>query len=224
LPFAISFSTSISRSESSARIVSRSRADGVDARTRWSTFAAIVGEIERLADARGADPAHQLLDRRVLEQVAARAGEDRVDHVVVLVGDRQHEHAGQRRDRRDVPRRLDAAMPGMFRSITTTSGASSRTISSASCPAAPRRRSGRPVLEQVASPVRNRIVVVHDQDADVLQRPLVDCRRAHVLGVLVQRDRNGAAPPRKGIRERREPEVDRVPGTAPPVSAATPSP
>ena len=67
------------------------------------------GEISDSPTAAALDAAHQLLDRRVLEQVAARAGEDRVHHVVVLVGDRQHEDARERRDRRDLPRRLDAA-------------------------------------------------------------------------------------------------------------------
>src|SRR5918911_1310761 len=71
LPFAISFSTSISRSESSARIVS-----------------AISGR-----------------------SLVARTREDRVHHVTVLIRDRQHHDARQRRDRRDVPRRLDAAHP-----------------------------------------------------------------------------------------------------------------
>ena len=41
------------------------------------------------------DPVQQLVDRRVLQEVAARAGEDGVHHVGVLVGDRQHEHAGE---------------------------------------------------------------------------------------------------------------------------------
>src|SRR5207249_11688063 len=44
LPFAISFSTWISRSESSERIVSASRGDELVARRRWSTFEAIAGE------------------------------------------------------------------------------------------------------------------------------------------------------------------------------------
>ena len=60
---------------------------------------AIVGEISDSPTDAARMPGHQLLDRRVLEQVAARAGEDRVDDVAVLVGDRQHEHARERRDR-----------------------------------------------------------------------------------------------------------------------------
>ena len=45
LPFAISFSTSISRSESSARIVFAISGCVLVARTRCSTFAAMFGEI-----------------------------------------------------------------------------------------------------------------------------------------------------------------------------------
>ena len=56
-------------------------------------------------------PGHQLVDRRVLHQVAAGAGEDRVEHVRVLVRDRQDDDARQRRDRADLARRLDAAHP-----------------------------------------------------------------------------------------------------------------
>ena len=70
-----------------------------------------VGEISDSPTAADADAAHQLLDRRVLQQVAAGAGQDRVHHVAVLVGDRQHDDARERRDRRDLPRRLDAAHP-----------------------------------------------------------------------------------------------------------------
>ena len=55
---------------------------------------------QRLAVRRRANAGHQLLDRRVLQQVAARAREDRVHHVAVLFGDRQHDDARQRRDRR----------------------------------------------------------------------------------------------------------------------------
>ena len=49
LPFAISFSTSISRSDSSERIMSASRCDELEARTRCSTFEAIVGESDAAA-------------------------------------------------------------------------------------------------------------------------------------------------------------------------------
>ena len=44
-PFAISFRTSISRSESCVWICSAISGSGLDARTCWRTFAAIVGEI-----------------------------------------------------------------------------------------------------------------------------------------------------------------------------------
>ena len=45
LPFAISFSTWISRSESSARIVAAASGAAVVARTCWSTLPAMCGEI-----------------------------------------------------------------------------------------------------------------------------------------------------------------------------------
>ena len=77
----------------------RRRAGRSVARTRCSTFAAMWGEISDSPTAAARMPAHQLLDRRVLEQVAAGAGEDRVHHVAVLVGDRQHDHARERRHR-----------------------------------------------------------------------------------------------------------------------------
>ena len=112
LPFAISFSTWISRSESSERIVlAASRGD--------ESSPGGAGAPSTRSPARSSDspaaaarmPGHQLVDRRVLEQVAAGAGQDRVHHVGVLVGDREHEHARQRRDHRDLARRLDAADP-----------------------------------------------------------------------------------------------------------------
>ena len=67
------------------------------------------GEMSDSPERGGADAGHQVVDRRVLQQVAARAREDRVHHVVVLVRDRQHHDARERRDRRDVARRFDAA-------------------------------------------------------------------------------------------------------------------
>ena len=100
LPFAISFNTSISRSESSARIVFAISGCVLVARTRCSTFAAMFGEMSDSPRDGCADAGHQILDRRVLEQVAARAGEDRVHHVAVLLGDREHHDARQRGDRR----------------------------------------------------------------------------------------------------------------------------
>jgi hypothetical protein len=55
------------------------------------------------------DARHDALDRRVLEQVAAGSGDDRVHHVRVLVRDGEDDHAGQRRLGGDVPGRLDPA-------------------------------------------------------------------------------------------------------------------
>ena len=109
LPFAMSFSTSISRSESSARIELldlRVRARGAD------PLQHLRGDVrgdQRLAACRRPDARDELLDRGVLEEIAAGAREDRVGDVAVLVGDREHHDARQRRDLRDVARRLDAA-------------------------------------------------------------------------------------------------------------------
>ena len=49
---------------------------------------------QRLSDGRRLDSLHQILDRRVLEQVAARPGEDRVHQVSILVRDRQDDARG----------------------------------------------------------------------------------------------------------------------------------
>jgi hypothetical protein len=89
-------STSISRSDSSARIVAASCSLGRD---------------QRLPDRRRANPLHQLLDGGVLHQVAAGPREDRVHHVLVLVGDRQDDDAGQRGLARHLTRRFDARHP-----------------------------------------------------------------------------------------------------------------
>ena len=82
--------------------------------------------------ARGqADGADELVGARVLEQVAARAGGERLDHVGLVGRDGQD-------DELDIGTRPAicriASMPemfGIFRSITTTSGASSRASATA---------------------------------------------------------------------------------------------
>ena len=112
LPFAISFSTWISRSESSARIVAAASGRGGRGTHVLQHLARDMRRDQRLADCRRLEPLHQLLDRRVLEQVAAGAGEDRVHHVLLLVRDREHDHARERRVAADVPRRLDAGHAG----------------------------------------------------------------------------------------------------------------
>jgi hypothetical protein len=70
------------------------------------------GGDERFPDGCRDDAADELVDRRVLEQVAARAGEDGVEHVVVLVGDGQHQHARERREAVDLADRLDPGHAG----------------------------------------------------------------------------------------------------------------
>ena len=127
LPFAISFSTWISRSESSERIVSASRGDVCVARTRWSTFDAIARRDERLARSR----------RRGCRPSARRSPRP-------SAGSRRRRRGSRRSRRRPGPRSSARArassgaiivicrvastppIPGMFRSITTTSGAVSR--------------------------------------------------------------------------------------------------
>src|ERR1044072_1190527 len=77
LPLAISFSTSISRSDSSERIVSAASAWGVDVCVRRADamqhLRRDVRGDQRLADGGRADARDQLGDRRVLHQVAAGA-------------------------------------------------------------------------------------------------------------------------------------------------------
>ena len=145
LPFAISFSTWISRSESSARMVAAASGAAVVARTRWSTLPAMCGEISDSPTAAERIPRHQILDRRVLEQVAARAREDRVHHVLLLVRDREHDHAGQRRVAADVARGLDAGHPRHVQVHDDDVGRRAR--GRAATPprrSPPRRRSARP--------------------------------------------------------------------------------
>ena len=221
LPFAISFSTSISRSESSARIVAAASGAAVVARTCWSTLPAMCGEISDSPDRGGLEALHQLLDRRVLEQVAARAGEDRVHHVLLLIGDRQHDHARQRRVAADVPRRLDAGHP---RHVQVHHDDVRRRLADE----AQRLRAGRRLaddvdallLEQVAQPGAEEVVVVDEQHADVRASSVSSstrCRSAlpprrpwtGASRTSVDRDRDGPAAPRVRLRRRREPEIDR---------------
>src|SRR2546427_4372299 len=53
------------------------------------------GRDQRLAERGRLDSCDQLVDRGVLQQIAASPGEDRVDHVVVLVRDRSEEHTSE---------------------------------------------------------------------------------------------------------------------------------
>ena len=145
LPFAISFRTWISRSESSERIVSASRCDGLVGADVPEHLRRDGRRDERLARRGGPDAREQLVDRRVLQQVAAGAGQDRLQHVAVLVGDREHEHPRQGRDHRDLPGRLDAADP---RHVEVHDDDVRRDLAdgvSASVPLRPRRRCRLPV-------------------------------------------------------------------------------
>ena len=166
LPFAISFSTWSSRAESSDWISSASRREPPVARNRCSTFAAIVGEIRDSPIAADRMPQHQVGDRGVLQQVAARAGEDRVHHVVVLVGDRQHEHPRQRRDHRDLPGRLDAADARHVQVHDDDVGRElAHRFERVGAVVALAHDLDLLVVEQVAQPRAKEVVVVHEQDA-----------------------------------------------------------
>ena len=110
-PFAISRSTCSSRSESSEAIAS-SRAEGSPGPEALKHLGGDRRRDQRLAVRRRLDAGEELVDRRLLEQVAAGARHDRVHHVGVLVGRRQHENARERCGHRDLRRRLDAADPG----------------------------------------------------------------------------------------------------------------
>ena len=168
LPLAISFSTSISRSESSRldhlRLVMRcaGRAHALQHLRRDR------GGDERLSDRRRPDPLQQLGDRRVLQEVAARTGEDRVHHVCVLVGDRQHEHAGQRRDHRDLTGRLDAADPRHVEihhdHVRRQLANGSKSVRSVDALA---RDLHALLLEQVAQPRAEEVVVVDEENARI---------------------------------------------------------
>ena len=124
-------------------------------------------------------------------------------------------------------------MPGMFRSITTTSGASSRTERIASARRRPRRRSGL-LLEEVPQARPEQVVVVDDQDAECVLPSLARLQRRlrHLplprrawervycpcsVTVTVRRFTRG---PRRSSGTR----SISAPRTAPPVSAAIASP
>ena len=195
LPFAISFSTWISRSDSSARIVAAASGRGGRRAHVLEHLAGDVRRDQRLSDGRRADPAHQILDRRVLQQVAARAGEDRVHHVLFLVGDREHDHARQRRVTADVARGLDAGHPRHVEIHDDDVGRREADVLQ-------RLRAGRRLgddlhallLEQVPEPRPEEVVVVDEQHADrvlgcVLDRCNVGqrCLLDSVRGVPVYR-------------------------------------
>ena len=148
-------------------------------------------------------PGHQVLDRRVLEQVAAGAGEDRVEHVAVLVGDRQHEHPGQRRDARDLPGRLDAGHPRHVQVHHDDVGGELADHRAPRPPSAASPTTYDPLLlEQVAQTCAKEVVVVDEQDAErVVPRlgrlPLRASSSPCVVYArksTVERDRHGPRP------------------------------
>ena len=71
-------------------------------------MAAIWGEISDSAGCGRSDAGDELVDRGVLEEVAAGARHDGVDDVRIVVRDREHDHPRQRGARRDLPDRVDA--------------------------------------------------------------------------------------------------------------------
>jgi uncharacterized protein YcaQ len=70
------------------------------------------GVDQRLAAVHRADRLGHLVQRDVLQQVAAGPGPDRLEQVLFLVADRQHDDLGAGRDLLGRPARLDAAAPG----------------------------------------------------------------------------------------------------------------
>src|SRR6266545_1395806 len=111
-------------------------------------------------------------------------------------------------------------MPGMFRSITTTSGATSRTILSASWPAAASPTTWTPSSSsRLRSPLRNRSWSSTIRTRTSSSACSFNLAGVLILGVasdrggrksLVKRDRNGAPAPRECIGEGWKPEVDGV--------------
>ena len=168
LPAAISLSTSSSRSESSARIESAASGEIAVARTCCSTLPAIAGETSDSPTAAEPMPRISSSTDASLSRVAAGPGEDRVEDVVVLVGDRQHEDAGERREADDLPNRLDPAHAGHVQVHHDHLG---RELAHQSD-----RVRSRPgladdlyaaLLEQVPQPGAEQVVVVYQQDANV---------------------------------------------------------
>ena len=80
------------------------------------------GRDQRFAGRRRADAGDDLLDGAVLEHVAARAGEDRIGHVGLLRRHAEDQDARGRGLLGQAPRSPRCRIPGMSRSMTTTSG------------------------------------------------------------------------------------------------------
>ena len=83
---------------------------------------------QRVAGGDDAHRVHELLGRRVLEQEAAGAGAERLEHVVVLLEGGEDDDAAADAARRRATRRV-ASRPssfGIWMSISTTSGCSRR--------------------------------------------------------------------------------------------------
>ena len=159
------------------------------------------------------------------KQVAACAGEDRVHHVVVLIRDGQHQTRVSGATDEMCRVASTPPIPGMLRSITTTSGASSRTHAHGLVPVrllrrGPARPAPRAGCEGRCGIGRGRRRSARGATR-LLAAPLFAATRsaAHPLpgtGSLVDRDRDGPAAPRPGLGESREPEVDpRSPDGAP---------
>ena len=108
-PCATSRSTSISRSVSrGAGMRGCSSADFDIAANSVSSFDAMRRRDARLPGPDAADRVGDLLDRDLLQQVAAGARLDRVVEVALLVADREHQDLAVRKQLLDLARRLDA--------------------------------------------------------------------------------------------------------------------
>src|SRR5215469_16090177 len=104
MPRATSRSTSISRSV-------RRGAGTCRGGSSSSRRARAANSVSSLAAVHGADRACYLIERDVFQQVAACPGADRVEEVLFLVADRQHDDLCAGGDILERPARLDTAAP-----------------------------------------------------------------------------------------------------------------
>ena len=177
---------------------------------------------QRLPDRGSLDAGHQLLDRRVLHQITACAGEDRVEYVRVLVGDRQHDDPRQRCDGRHLSRGLDSGHPRHVE-VHHDDVRSELAHQPHGLDAVRGLADDLDALffEQVTKSGAEEVVVVDEQHPNRAcgLHALVGCleRLGHFLPSLVrdpppshiipliQRDRHDPATPGEGLRGRREP-------------------
>ena len=132
----------------------------------------LAGDVRRdegLADRRSLDALHEVLNRRVLQEVTASTREDGVHHVLLLLGDRQHDDPGERRVAAHVAGRLDTSHA---RHVQIHDHDVRRVLAHDLERLRPARGLADDVdallLEQVAQTRAEQVVIVHEQDADVM--------------------------------------------------------